>query len=60
MRRKPLLHPDSYLLEKKLSNRNFLERAPREVVEKNRAELEELTEVVRKLEGTLKQLKNMQ
>jgi len=47
-------------LEKKLSNRNFLERAPREVVEKNRAELEELTEVVRKLEGTLKQLKNMQ
>ncbi len=46
-------------LEKKLSNRNFLERAPKEVVEKNKEELRELSEVVKKLEGTLRQLKNM-
>jgi len=46
-------------LEKKLSNRNFLERAPKEVVEKNREELAELSEVVKKLEGTLKQLREM-
>jgi len=47
-------------LEKKLSNENFVKRAPREVVEKNRAELEELKELHAKLSSTLNQLKNME
>jgi valyl-tRNA synthetase len=46
-------------LEKKLSNRNFLERAPREVVEKSKSELTELKELHAKLSKTLQQLKNL-
>jgi valyl-tRNA synthetase len=51
---------DIQKLEKKLTNENFLKKAPKEVVEKNRAELEELKEVFDKLSGTLQQLKNME
>ncbi|MEO2066216.1 MAG: valine--tRNA ligase [Desulfurobacteriaceae bacterium] len=47
-------------LEKKLSNENFLKRAPKEVVEKNREELKELKELHTKLSSTLEQLKNME
>lgn len=46
-------------LRRKLSNKNFLERAPKEVVEKNRVELSELEEILKKLESTIEQLKNM-
>jgi len=44
-------------LEKKLSNENFLKKAPGEVVEKTRQELSELREVEEKLKNTLKELK---
>ena len=47
-------------LEKKLSNENFLTRAPKEVVEKNKEELKELKELHAKLSSTLEQLKNME
>ncbi|RKQ60453.1 valyl-tRNA synthetase [Thermovibrio guaymasensis] len=47
-------------LGKKLSNENFLKRAPKEVVEKNREELKELKELHAKLSSTLEQLKNME
>ncbi len=46
-------------LRKKLENRNFIERAPAEVVNKNREKLLELEEISRKLESTLQQLKRM-
>jgi valyl-tRNA synthetase len=46
-------------LEKKLSNENFLKKAPKEVVEKNRKELQELQELHTKLSKTLEQLKNL-
>jgi valyl-tRNA synthetase len=42
---------DLALMEKKLSNPSFVERAPAEVVEKDRARVEELREKKRKLEG---------
>ena len=47
-------------LEKKLSNENFLKRAPKEVVEKNKEELKELKELHTKLSNTLQQLKTME
>jgi valyl-tRNA synthetase len=46
-------------LEKKLSNENFLKKAPKEVVEKNRKELQELQELRAKLSKTLEQLKSL-
>jgi valyl-tRNA synthetase len=46
-------------LEKKLSNKSFLERAPKEVVEKTKNELTELKELHTKLSKTLQQLKNL-
>ncbi len=46
-------------LEKKLSNENFLKKAPKDVVEKNRKELSEFKEVAEKLTNTLKQLKEL-
>jgi valyl-tRNA synthetase len=42
---------DLALMEKKLSNPSFVERAPAEVVEKDRGRVEELREKKRKLEG---------
>jgi valyl-tRNA synthetase len=47
-------------LEKKLSNENFLTRAPKDVVEKNREELKELKELHAKLTSTLEQLKSIE
>jgi len=46
-------------LEKKLTNENFLKKAPPEVVEKNRRELEEFKEISEKLTSTLRQLENI-
>ncbi|WP_456435181.1 valine--tRNA ligase [Thermovibrio ammonificans] len=46
-------------LEKKLSNENFLAKAPKEVVEKNRKELQELTQLHSKLTQTLQQLQKL-
>ena len=43
-------------LEKKLSNKNFLEKAPKEVVEKNQNELNELKEKLSKVEEELRKL----
>ena len=43
-------------LEKKLANRNFLDRAPAEVVEKNRSRLSELKDAQQKLELHLQRL----
>jgi len=43
-------------LEKKLSNKNFIERAPKEVVEKNQKELNELKEKFQKVEEELRKL----
>lgn len=59
MKKLKSIEKDIKKLEKKLANENFLKKAPKEVVEKNRAELEELKEVFEKLSGTLQQLKNM-
>ncbi len=43
-------------LEKKLSNKNFLERAPKEVVEKNKTELNGLKEKFQKINEELRKL----
>jgi valyl-tRNA synthetase len=43
-------------LQKKLSNKNFLERAPKEVVEKNQNELNELKEKLQKIQEELRKL----
>ena len=43
-------------LDKKLSNKNFVERAPKEVVEKNQKELNELKEKYSKIEDELRKL----
>ena len=43
-------------LEKKLANKNFVERAPKEVVEKNQKELAELKEKFQKVEDELRKL----
>jgi valyl-tRNA synthetase len=53
------LEKEAEKLRRKLSNENFLKRAPKEVVEKNRKELSQLEEVVEKLGKTVEQLKNM-
>ena len=60
MKKLKSIEKDIQKLEKKLANENFLKKAPKEVVEKNRAELEELKEVFEKLSGTLQQLKDME
>ncbi|ADY74095.1 Valyl-tRNA synthetase [Desulfurobacterium thermolithotrophum DSM 11699] len=54
------IEKDIQKLERKLSNENFLKKAPKNVVEKNRKELEELKEVSEKLARTLQQLKHLQ
>ncbi|WP_163329041.1 valine--tRNA ligase [Desulfurobacterium thermolithotrophum] len=54
------IEKDIQKLERKLSNENFLKKAPKSVVEKNRKELEELKEVSEKLTRTLQQLKYLQ
>ena len=51
------LTKDKIKLEKQLSNENFVARAPKEVVEKNRAELESITEKLSQIENELKSLK---
>ncbi len=43
-------------LSKKLKNKNFIERAPKEVVEKNRKELAELKEKFEKIDEELRKL----
>ena len=43
-------------LDKKLSNKNFVERAPKEVVEKNQNELNELKDKLSKIEEELRKL----
>ncbi|WP_456484854.1 valine--tRNA ligase [Desulfurobacterium sp.] len=53
------LEKDIKKLEKKLSNENFLSRAPKEVIEKDRKKLEEIKEIYNKLSQTLDQLKNL-
>ncbi len=53
---KQKLMKDTEKLEKKLSNKNFIERAPKEVVEKNRKELESLKEKLQKIEEELRKL----
>jgi valyl-tRNA synthetase len=47
---------DVELFAKKLSNKNFVEKAPRAVVEKDAARLEELKAMREKLEKSLKML----
>ena len=44
-------------LSSKLSNKNFVERAPKEIVEKNREELKELKEKLEKVINELNTLK---
>ena len=43
-------------LDKKLSNKNFIEKAPKEVVQKNQKELNELKEKYSKIEEELRKL----
>jgi len=43
-------------IQKKLSNQNFLERAPKEVVEKNKKESNELKEKLEKIEDELRKI----
>ena len=53
---KSKLEKEIIKLEKKLSNKNFLERAPKEVVEKNKKELSEFKEKLSKIEEELRKL----
>ncbi len=53
------LEKDISKLERKLSNENFLKKAPAEVVEKAKSELAELKEVYDRFTETLKQLKEL-
>ena len=47
---------DFDLISGKLANKNFVDRAPKEVVEKDRARLAELTEMRSKIEDALKRV----
>ena len=51
------LSKDKEKLEKQLSNENFVARAPKEVVEKNKEELKSITEKLSQIENELKTLK---
>jgi len=53
---KTKLEKEIVKLEKKLSNKNFLERAPKEVVEKNQNELKDLKEKFEKIDEELRKL----
>jgi len=55
-KQKEKLNKEIEKLSKKLSNKNFLERAPKEVVEKNQKELNELKEKISKIEEELRKL----
>ncbi|MEO1924007.1 MAG: valine--tRNA ligase, partial [Nautiliaceae bacterium] len=55
-KQKEKLNKEIEKLEKKLSNKNFIERAPKEVVEKNQKELNELKEKFQKVEEELRKL----
>jgi len=55
-KQKEKLNKDIEKLEKKLSNKNFVERAPKEVVEKNQNELNEFKEKLSKIEDELRKL----
>ncbi|MEO1958455.1 MAG: valine--tRNA ligase [Nautiliaceae bacterium] len=55
-KQKTKLNKEIEKLEKKLSNKNFIERAPKEVVEKNQNELNELKEKLNKVEDELRKL----
>ncbi len=46
-------------LEKKFSNKGFLEKAPKNVIEKDRAKLQDIRKIMEKLSGTISQLKSM-
>ncbi|WP_457564804.1 hypothetical protein, partial [Caminibacter sp.] len=50
------LNKEKEKLEKKLSNKNFLERAPKDVVEKNQKELNDIKEKLSKIEEELRKL----
>jgi valyl-tRNA synthetase len=47
---------DIEVFSKKLSNRNFVDKAPKEVVEKDTAKLEDFKVKLEKLEQSLKML----
>ena len=53
---KTKLIKDVEKLDKKLSNKNFIDRAPKEIVEKNKTELKELKEKLNKIEEELRKL----
>jgi valyl-tRNA synthetase len=55
-KQKQKLQKEVEKLEKKLQNKNFIERAPKEVVEKNQAELNENKEKLQKIEEELRKL----
>jgi len=48
------------LLERKLSNKEFIKKAPRKVVEENRVKYEELREKIKIIEDKLERLKGLQ
>ncbi|EDM24249.1 valine--tRNA ligase [Caminibacter mediatlanticus] len=53
---KTKLNKEIEKLQKKLSNENFIKKAPKEVVEKNKKELDELTQKLQKIEDELRKL----
>jgi valyl-tRNA synthetase len=55
-KQKEKLEKEIEKLEKKLANKNFVERAPKEVVDKNRNELNEFKEKLQKIEEELRKL----
>ncbi|WP_024790163.1 valine--tRNA ligase [Lebetimonas sp. JH292] len=55
-KQKEKLNKEITKLEKKLSNKNFIEKAPKEVIEKNKNELNELKEKLEKIEEELRKL----
>ncbi len=55
-KQKTKLNKEIEKLDKKLSNKNFIERAPKEIVEKNQNELNELKEKLNKVEDELRKL----
>ncbi|MEE8575014.1 MAG: hypothetical protein V3T30_06335, partial [Thermodesulfobacteriota bacterium] len=46
-------------VEKKLANKNFMDKAPPEVVEKERGKVAELTEKIEKINGALERVRSL-
>jgi valyl-tRNA synthetase len=55
-KQKEKLQKEKEKLEKKLSNKNFVEKAPKNVVEKNKKDLEEINEKLGKINEELRKL----